>query len=73
MSLDWAQTVLFPEAEAGKRVVICLRAAEFWGLGRGQKYGASLFSPAVTRGGHMLNGPMKDEVIEATRRAVGAN
>jgi len=37
VSLDWAQTVLFPEAVAGTRVVICLRAARFWGLKEGRR------------------------------------
>ena len=29
VSLGWAQDVLFPEAEAGKRIVICLRSASY--------------------------------------------
>ena len=31
-TLDWAQNTLFPDAIAGKRVVVCMRAASFWGL-----------------------------------------
>ncbi|MGA7675164.1 MAG: hypothetical protein WCA78_08975 [Rhizomicrobium sp.] len=72
-SLDWAQGVLFPEAIAGKRVVICLRSAEHWGLKRGGKYGESLFAPEVTRGGHMTNGPMRDEIIVAVKKALKFN
>jgi hypothetical protein len=45
VSLGWAQEVLFPDAEAGKRVVICMRSASCWGLERGRKYGKSLFAP----------------------------
>src|SRR5712691_10488432 len=38
VSLGWAQDVLFPDAEAGKRIVICMRSAAYWGLEQGQKY-----------------------------------
>ena len=31
VSLSWAQNHLFPEADAGRRIVICMRAAAFWG------------------------------------------
>ena len=68
VSLEWAQTVLFPQAEAGDRVVICLRAAHFWGLDEGsdgKQYGKSLFAPRVTRGGHMMNKPPKNKIIKA--------
>jgi hypothetical protein len=71
VSLDWAQGVLFPEAIAGKRVVVCLRAASFWGLRtgkRGRQYGESLFCPLVTRSGHMANTAMRNRVISAARR-----
>lgn len=69
VALDWAQSVLFPQAEAGERVVICLRAARYWGLESGQLYKGGLFAPKVTRGGHMLksdSGP----VISAVRRTL---
>jgi hypothetical protein len=29
VALEWAQQVLFPEAIAGKRIVVCMRAARF--------------------------------------------
>lgn len=54
MAVGWAQSVLFPETETGKRVVVCLRSAGCWGLKRGERYGASLFAPEVTRAGHMM-------------------
>ena len=74
VSIDWAQTKLFPEAEAGKRVVICLRAAHFWGLDvgiDGGQYGKSLFAPLVTRGGHMLNRPLKTKIVKAVETILG--
>jgi hypothetical protein len=54
VTLEWAQEVLFPEAESGKRVVVCMRSASYWGLGKQRRYGVSLFAPAAGRGGHML-------------------
>jgi hypothetical protein len=70
-SVGWAQDVLFPQAIAGERVVVCLRAARFWGLNTGEKVGKSLFAPHVTRGGHMKHGKMRDQIIRAVRAAVG--
>jgi len=63
VSIDWAQHVLFPEAIAGRRAVVCLRSARFWGLQEGKHYGKALFAPPVTRGGHMKRDPMRDAVI----------
>lgn len=73
VSLDWAQGVLFPEAIAGKRVAVCLRAAHFWGLREGEKYGRALFAPPVTRGGYMRRGPMREEVIRSVRAILNAS
>lgn len=70
-AIDWAQNVLFPEAEAGERVVICLRAAHYWGLQPGNQYGRSLFAPHTTRGGHMRRGVLREKIIRAARRALG--
>ena len=67
VSLDWAQHVLFPEAIKGKRVVVCLRAARFWGLTEGKRYGRALFAPSVTRSGHMTHGRMRNMVIRAVK------
>jgi hypothetical protein len=71
MSLDWAQEVLFPQAIAGDRVVICLRAARFWGFHAGktgERYGKGLFAPAVNRGGHMLKNSLREEVVAVVRK-----
>ena len=54
VSLSWAQEVLFPQAEAGKRIVICMRSAECWGLDVGRQYSGTLFAPRVNRGGHLI-------------------
>lgn len=67
-AIDWAQGVLFPEA--GKRVVICMRSAHYWGLQPGNQYGKGLFAPHTTRGGHMRRGPMRDKIIRAAQRAL---
>jgi hypothetical protein len=72
--LDWAQNVLFPEAEEGKRIVVCMRSAKYWGLfegtskEHGRKFGESLYVPKVNRGGYMLHKDpddkrFKDEII----------
>jgi hypothetical protein len=74
-AIDWAQTVLFPQAEAGNRLVLCMRSAQVWGLGRKRRYGKGLFAPAMTRGGHMLGEGddvgSRDEVVAAVRGALG--
>ena len=77
--LDWAQTVLFPEAVAGERVVICLRAARFWGLRHQEaqrsqevrKFGTSLFAPLTLRNGQMREPAERAAVVAAARRALG--
>jgi hypothetical protein len=71
VSLDWAQQILFPQAIAGDRIVICLRAARFWGFHAGktgERYGKGLFAPAVNRGGHMLKNSLRQEVVAAVRK-----
>lgn len=70
VALDWAQSVLFPKAEDGERVVICLRSAEYWGLRRGCQYGTGLFTPNVNRGGHMLKDNMRAKVISAVQKVL---
>ena len=69
--LNWAQSVLFPQAEQGERAVVCLRKAEYWGLKRGEKYG-SLFAPEVTRRGDMNLLPRRQDVVEAIIQALRA-
>lgn len=71
VSIGWAQDVLFPQAEAGERVVVCLRSASFWGLEEGKKYGRSLFAPHVNRKAHMKLGPMREQIIEVVRSEIG--
>jgi hypothetical protein len=71
-SLDWAQKVLFPEAIEGKRVVVCLRAARYWGLKEGKRYGQGLYAPDVTIAGHMERRGLRDEVVRAVKMAVNA-
>lgn len=70
-TLDWAQAVLFPEAETGKRVVICMRAARTWGLDSAKRHGKSLWVPNVTIGGHLVRNETSDEVVEAVRCLTG--
>jgi len=67
--LDWAQSVLFPEAEAGKRVVVCLRSPKYWGLGKDEQLG-SLFCPPCTMGAFMHIGNMRETVAAAVKVAV---
>lgn len=70
-SLEWAQEVLFPEAEKGDRIVICLRAARYWGLQvREQPHGKALFAPRTNKGGYMLKGGARERVIAAAREAI---
>jgi len=70
VSIDWAQRELFPQAEAGDRIVICLRASRFWGLAKGLQHGF-LFAPHVTQSGHMHEGEMRDEIIRKVRARLG--
>lgn len=67
-SLSWAQDFLFPQAERGERIVVCMRAAHFWGLSVDSRHGSSLFAPPVTRGGHMLAGAAREEVVASVRQ-----
>jgi hypothetical protein len=68
VSLGWAQDVLFPEAEAGKRIVICMRSASYWGLEQGRKYkGTLLFAPKVNRGGYLHKNDENRRLVELVR------
>jgi hypothetical protein len=69
--LDWAQHVLFPEALKGERIVICLRAAGYWGLELGRTYEGLLFAPPVTRGGHLVKTETRDRLREIVRTNIG--
>jgi hypothetical protein len=73
VSIDWAQAVLFPQAIAGERAVVCLRSSAFWGLQQGQQYGRSLYAPRVTQGGYMrLHQPneMRETIIRDVQQRV---
>lgn len=70
VTLHWAKHVLFPQAVAGDRAVVCMRSQKLWGLGSGRT-GQSLFAPAVTRGGHMHHGLAREEVISAISERLG--
>lgn len=70
VSLDWTHGELFPQAEAGKKVVVCLRSARLWGLARGERYGHSLFAPQVTPNGLMRHGPMRESATEVVQSAI---
>lgn len=68
--LDWTQSVLFPQAERGDRMVVCLRAANIWGLEAGRRYGKALFAPQTTRSGHMQRGQLRDSIERMARRYI---
>lgn len=69
VSLAWAQSVLFPEAEANKRVVVCLRSPKYWGL-KVNKHWGSLYCPECTRSAIMRREKMRDQIVEAVRTAI---
>ena len=47
-ALDWAQSVRFAQAEAGERVVVCLRSARHWGLEPGRAHSGTLLLHSAT-------------------------
>lgn len=69
VTLEWTQRILFPAAEAGNRIVICMRAARYWGLEAGRRYEGTLFAPNVTRGGHMHTAGRR-RIIDAVKRCL---
>jgi hypothetical protein len=71
VSLEWAQVELFPQAEAGDRIVVCLRASSYWGLDRGQRYGEALFAPHVNRGGYLMKNEHNEDLIKMVRAKIG--
>jgi len=70
VSLTWAQETLFAQAEAGKRIVICLRSAAHWGLDVGREYKGMLFAPPCTIGGHMHKTAQRDKIIEIVKKRI---
>jgi hypothetical protein len=71
VSLGWAQDVLFPKAEAGERIVICMRSASYWGLEQGQKYKGTLFAPKVNRSGYLLKNYDNEILIKLVQQRLG--
>ena len=69
--MDWGQGALFPEAEAGKRAVVCLRSAKLWGLRKGECNGGTLSAPKHGRSGIMDKGPLRDEISAKVRERIG--
>ena len=66
---SWMRDTIFKEAEAGERIVICLRSHQQWGLERGTNRGVSLFSPVCNRGGYTLLNE-REPIAKAVRQAV---
>ena len=64
--LDWAQGVLFPQARAGERVVVCLRSPKYWGLKKGTTDG-SLFAPATNQAAFMEHGEHRERIAHAVQ------
>jgi hypothetical protein len=67
VSLEWAQSERFPKAEVGKRIVICMRSASYWGLEYGKQYHGCLFAPLVNRGGRLIRNNKRERLIELVR------
>jgi len=67
VSLSWAQETLFPQAEAGERIVICMRSAAYWGLEVGRLYRGTLFAPHVNRGGHLIKNDENKRLVEIVK------
>ena len=77
VAVTWAQSVLYPSAQVGDRVVVCLRAPGPWGLKAGMPAEGKLFAPRTTRGAGMCKKDPEEaatrrEVIEAVRAACAA-
>ena len=70
-AVNWAQCVLFPRAEAGERIVVCLRSAKLWGLRKSECNGGTLYAPKHGRGGIMDNGPLREEISARVRERIG--
>jgi hypothetical protein len=68
VGLEWAQSVLFPQAEKRERIVVCLRSPKHWGLGSKSK--GYLFCPKLTRGGIMQYTDERKYIKKIVRKAV---
>lgn len=67
ISLNWAHNTLFPQAESGEKIVVCLRSAAYWGLQRGIQYGDSLYSPYASISGHLYKNSENEILKEKIR------
>jgi hypothetical protein len=74
LALSWIHRTIIPEAREGRRVLVCLRSPQDWGLSspreRGILLGESFFIPKVNRGAIMLHGEFREKVKEAVRSAL---
>jgi hypothetical protein len=72
VALDWAHTVLFPQAERCERVVVCMRSSKLWGLERSRQYAGTLYAPKTTQGGHLdrSNPAGRDGLLSAARKKI---
>ena len=71
VAIDHAQRVLFPEAQQGKRTVVCLRSAKWWGLKRGESYLGRLFAPMAGMSGSIAHGDERKRITTLVREACG--
>ena len=71
VTLDWAQSVLFKEAERGKRIVVCMRAAPYWGLEAGKSYDGHLYAPRTVRSGFLRKSGTSRKLVEAICQRIG--
>jgi hypothetical protein len=67
VSLGWAQEVLFPDAEAGRRIVVCMRSASYWGLEQGRRYEGTLFAPRVNRSGYLIRNDDNRRLVDIVK------
>ena len=71
VTLDWAQNVLFKEAERGARIVVCMRAASYWGLEAGKSYDGHLYAPQTVRSGFFRKSRTSRKLVEAICQRIG--
>ncbi|WP_428246275.1 hypothetical protein [Ferrovibrio sp.] len=69
----WARTVLFPEAEERKRVVLIMRAHQWWGVRKTPAWGRGhLYAPETNRSGFLVNAcGIGQQARQAARVALG--
>lgn len=71
VTLDWAQSVLFRQAERGERIVVCMRSAAYWGLEAGKSYKGHLYAPRTVRSGFFQKDASSRKLVEAIRKRIG--